>query len=460
VLYDAGGWVHHVAVSRDGRRAAIECAGAPAMSDQLLLADGPVSESQPRALTAADEHAVHAHTAWTPDGGALIVTTNRGREFTAIARLEVADGTWTWLVSDDAHDLAAFASPDGRLLLVATNDDGATRLALHDAATGDLLRTVALTADAWTAGFPLPDPAWSPDSRHVALTVSAPHIPGDVLLVDADSGQVRTLTDSTARLAGHEVSRPVPHRVPTPDGELVPCFVYPPTAETELNGSAVLVIHGGPESQATRIFSPFTQALAAAGHTVLVPNVRGSVGYGKRWYSLDDVRLRLNSVADLATLHEYLPSLGLDPARAALWGGSYGGYMVLAGVAFQPERWAVGVDIVGFSSLVTFLQNTSAYRRTLREREYGYLERDLEFLREASPLTHVDDIRAPLFVIHGANDPRVPLSEAEQLAAALKRNGVPVELLVYGDEGHGLAKRANRLDAYPKAVAFLADRLR
>ena len=193
---------------------------------------------------------------------------------------------------------------------------------------------------------------------------------------------------------------------------------------------------------------------------MLVPNVRGSDGYGKRWVSLDDVRLRLDSVADLAALHAHLPKLGLDQDRAALYGGSYGGYMVLAGVAFQPELWAAGVDIVGMSSLVTFLENTSAYRRAVREREYGWLERDRDFLEQASPLSRIDDIRAPLFVIHGANDPRVPLSEAEQLVAALTANAVECELLVYRNEGHGLARRENKLDAYPKALEFLAKHLR
>jgi dipeptidyl aminopeptidase/acylaminoacyl peptidase len=138
-----------------------------------------------------------------------------------------------------------------------------------------------------------------------------------------------------------------------------------------------------------------------------------------------------------------------------LWGGSYGGYMVLAGLAFHPDRWAAGVDIVGISSLVTFLENTSAYRRAFREREYGSLERDHEFLESVSPLSRVEQICAPLFVIHGANDPRVPLSEAQQLHATLTERGVPCELLVYEDEGHGLKKLRNRLDAYPRAVAFL-----
>jgi dipeptidyl aminopeptidase/acylaminoacyl peptidase len=131
--------------------------------------------------------------------------------------------------------------------------------------------------------------------------------------------------------------------------------------------------------------------------------------------------------------------------------------MVLAGLAFQPERWAAAVDIVGISSLVTFLENTSVWRRKFREREYGSLEHDREFLIEASPITHVKRMQAPLFIIHGANDPRVPLSEAEQIHTVLVEQGVRCELAVYADEGHGLAKLKNRLDAYPRAADFLVE---
>jgi dipeptidyl aminopeptidase/acylaminoacyl peptidase len=139
----------------------------------------------------------------------------------------------------------------------------------------------------------------------------------------------------------------------------------------------------------------------------------------------------------------------LDESRAALYGGSYGGYMVLAGLAFQPELWAAGVDIVGMSNLVTFLENTSDWRRAFREREYGSLEHDRELLLELSPITHVEAMRAPLFIIHGANDPRVPLGEAEQIHAVLTERGVRNELLVYDDEGHGLSKLVNRHRCLP-----------
>ena len=466
VAYDGGGHVETAAVAPGRADGVLAVSSAQPTSAQLLAfggnggtgdAGGEVLE-----LTGADEYAQHGDPQWRPDGSTLIVNSNRDREFVAVLQLDPATGEWTELVSDPAYDVFGSLSLDGRMLLVAKNVDGGIRLSLHDAFTGEQLREVELPQDGWAALYPLSKPIWSPDSSQVVLSFTSPTVPGDVLRLDVASGAITTVASSTGPLEGETLVRPVSHLIPAADGEQIPCFVYQSTQpqDAALVGSAVLLIHGGPEGQSVRAFNPLVQALAAAGHTVLVPNVRGSDGYGKRWISLDDVRLRLDSVADLAALHAYLPKLGVDQDRAALYGGSYGGYMVLAGVAFQPELWAAGVDIVGMSSLVTFLENTSPYRRAAREREYGSLERDRDFLEQASPLTRIDDIRAPLFVIHGANDPRVPLSEAEQLIAAVTANGVECELLVYGDEGHGLARRANRLDAYPRATAFLAGHLR
>ncbi|WP_328303169.1 alpha/beta fold hydrolase [Actinomycetospora sp. NBC_00405] len=452
VLYDGGGMVGGAAVSHDGTRALMTRPGRPALSSQVLLLAGDTTTE----LTDAGEHARYLGPQWLPQGESAVITTDSGRDHLGVARLDVRSGELTWLVTDDEHDVTARLSPDGETLLVVTDDDGTSRLAVHDV-DGTFRHAVGLPAElrGGVADF-LAVPRWSPDGTGLAITWTDPATPADVLLVDAARGRSGVVASSREPLADLDLVAPTSHGVPTPDGETVPCFVYTPT---QPSGSSVTIVHGGPEGQSVRAFSPIVQALVGAGHTVLVPNVRGSVGYGKRWYSLDDVELRLDSVADLAALHAYLPRLGLDPARAALWGGSYGGYMVLAGLAFQPELWAAGVDIVGISSLVTFLENTSPYRRAHREREYGSLERDRAFLERASPLTRIGDVRAPLFVIHGANDPRVPLSEAEQVAAAVRANGVEVEMVVYDDEGHGLAKRANRLDAYPRAVAFLGRAL-
>ncbi|MFD0329996.1 alpha/beta fold hydrolase [Streptacidiphilus monticola] len=381
MVHGAGGTVEEFALAPDGRRAVtIAASHRLAMTDELYLV---VDGGEPRLVTDPDEPAQYHSPAWLgPDGAALLVTTCRGREFTGLARFKPDTEAWSWLLTDDTRDLVGWPSPDGRLLLVMANDDGQARLSLHDAASGALHHALVLPGDAhqdgWAAFHPQPKPAWSADSRYVVLSYADAAHPGDVLRVDAAEGTVTVVASSGGASADAPVARPVAHRVPTPDGEQIPCFVYrsPAPADPALAASAVLVVHGGPEGQAVRGFNVLVQAFAAAGHTVVVPNVRGSRGYGKRWYSLDDKRLRLDSVADLAALHAWLPSIGVDPERAALYGGSYGGYMVLAGLAFQPDLWAAGVDVVGLSSLVTFLENTSAYRRAVREREYGTLEHD------------------------------------------------------------------------------------
>jgi dipeptidyl aminopeptidase/acylaminoacyl peptidase len=448
VVYDGGGYVATTDVSHDENSVAVTMISLQPSSTAIVIADG----TGRRAATDPDEHANHHVAGWTADDAAVVVTSDHDREFHAVLRLD-HDGTWSTLVEDDGHDVSARLSPDGRVMVVANHLDGLDRLAVHGV-DGDLVAAVDL------------DPVvpmsvvWAPDSSAFAVTAVTPTDPGSIVRVDATTGAATVLVDGRSGVPADVRDRlvtPTVHRIPTPDGESVPCFRY--AAPDNPRRASVLHIHGGPEAEAARGFAPTYQALALAGFDVLVPNVRGSAGYGKRWVSLDDVGLRLDSVADLAAIHVWLPSVGLDPARSALWGGSYGGYMVLAGVAMQPGLWAAGVDIVGMSSLVTFLENTAEYRRAVREREYGSLTEDRAFLESASPITHLDDIAAPLFVIHGANDPRVPLSEAEQIKAALDGRGVPCELRVYADEGHGLAKRANRLDAYPAALEFLEEHL-
>ena len=447
VVYDGGGYVGGTRVSHDEKSVAVTMLSLRPSSTYVVLADG----SGARDLTDPAEHAGHHVAGWTAADDALVLFSDHDREFQAVHRLD-RDRTWTVLAGADDHDVQAQLSPDGRLMVVAHHVDGLDRLAVHD------VEGRHLVAVATEPCVPM-SLVWAPDSSAFAVTAVTPTDPGSIVRVDASTGAATVLVDGRDGVPADVRDRlvtPTVHRIPTPDGEEVPCFRYAAPAGT---GASVVHVHGGPEAEATRLFSPVLQALALAGFDVLVPNVRGSAGYGKRCVSLDDVELRLDSVADLAAIHAWLPTIGLDPARSALWGGSYGGYMVLAGVSMQPELWAAGVDIVGMSSLVTFLENTSEYRRAVREREYGTLADDREFLVRASPITHLDRIVAPLFVIHGANDPRVPLSEAEQIKAALDDKGVPCELRVYRDEGHGLVKRANRVDAYPAAVAFLEDHL-
>jgi dipeptidyl aminopeptidase/acylaminoacyl peptidase len=300
------------------------------------------------------------------------------------------------------------------------------------------------------------------DGGAIAFAYTSALVPGDAWSYDLDAGHLQRLTVSPNEVDPAAFVEPELVRFASFDGLEVPAFVYRPDPASRADADrplpVVVVIHGGPESQYRPTFASVTQYLVAHGFAVVAPNVRGSTGYGRRYQHLDDVEKRLDSVADLAALHDWLATQDdLDEGRAALYGGSYGGYMTLMGLALQPDRWAAGVDIVGMSDLVTFLENTADWRRAFREREYGSLEHDRDVLVEASPITHVDQLRAPLFIVHGANDPRVPLSEAEQIHEVLTDRGVRCELLVYEDEGHGLSKLPNRLDAYPRIAAFLHE---
>jgi dipeptidyl aminopeptidase/acylaminoacyl peptidase len=428
------GPIGEVAADAEGRRLLVTVPGEAALTDRLLVVDTmPEIEGERVHVLAEGARFLRPQFA----GDRVVVSTDAGRDRIGVALLEEA-----WLAAEDDADLLGLLSPDGRTLLVVRSAEGVDTIRLHDATTGEPRSTVALPVDGVVTRTP---PVFSPSGRYAALSFTAPDTPGDVVLLDLVSGQATPLTGTVAAWEGPPFVHPVDVRVPTSDGEQVPCAVYRPA---EPDGSAVVVLHGGPESQAVRSFDPVVQLLVAAGHTVMVPNVRGSTGFGKRWYSADDRERRLDVLFDLAALHDALPRLGCDPARAALWGRSYGGYLVLLGLAFQPGRWAAGVDIAGMSSLVTFLEHTAPHRRAYRAREYGD---DPAFLAAASPLTRASEIRAPLLVVHGENDPRVPVSEARQIAEA-----TGAELLVFADEGHGPDKRQNKITACARGLELLA----
>lgn len=482
VLWDGGGWFNGARVSPDGRWVVLSRMTTLPASSQLLLVDSQDGTSA--AITDDEVPGEWANPRWLPDSSALLASSDaegvqaasdaegvqadrdaegvqaaegagvadNGTGFVSLRRFDVAHRTWSMVAGTEGSDVYGWPSPDGNRIAVVSSSDGADSLEVRspDATVG---HPIALPhAGVLTFRTNL---IWSPDSSELGMTFSSPVQPPEAYSWRGGESVNRRTTGNPAE-ATADLIEPRSFRAPALDGEQIPTFaIIPPNAA----GSAVMIIHGGPESATVRSWNPMAAALALAGYTVVLPNVRGSAGYGRRWLSLDDVEKRLDSVADLVALREWLPAIGVDQSRIALYGGSYGGYMVLAGLTFYPDLWAAGVDIVGMSSLVTFLQNTSAYRRVYREREYGRLKEDYDVLQAASPLPIIDRITAPLFVIHGANDPRVPLSEAEQVAAAVRSSGAECELLVYADEGHGLAKRVNQLDAYPQALEFLARHL-
>ena len=449
LVFSLGGWCEPGGFSPDGRWIAVEHLTEKSGDNDLYLA--PVDGGDAIHVSPHDDEALFAPPSWLPDSSAFYFATNTGRDTSAIARYDMATRSWEYVIEDE-WDLLCHIDHAGRHLVVSANEDGYSRVEVRDARTLELRAEVPLTSRG-VVGMP----CFSRDGRYLAYHFTSPTVPGDVWLYDIDTGDTRRLTQSPGEVGADEMVEPELVRFASFDGESIPAFVLVPK-DGEPPHPVIVVVHGGPEGQTTAVFGPLMQYFAANGYAVVAPNVRGSTGYGKRFEHLDDVYKRMDSVKDMLGLHDWLAGdVRFDESRVVLYGGSYGGYMVLAGLAFFPERWAAGVDIVGISNLVTFLENTSEWRRAFREREYGSLERDRDFLLSVSPITRVGDIRAPLFIIHGRNDPRVPVTEAEQIHRELVSHGVRAELLVYDDEGHGLNKLKNRLDAYPKAVAFLDE---
>ncbi len=446
LVFAPGGWCDVAGFSPDGSLLAVLVATERSGDNDLHLVD--VESGESFSAVPHDDDSEIGPPAWLPEGDAFLFATSVGRDTIAIARYDLSERSWRYVIEAE-WDLRCAIDEAGRTLLVDRNADGYSRLELRDPRSFELRREVELPGRGVAAAF-----VFSRDGRRLAYHFTSPLVAGDVWICDTGTGASERLTESPSGVSAGELVEPELHRFASFDGESVPVFLYRPPGEGPF--PVVIMIHGGPEAQLRPIFNPLAQYFVTNGYAVAAPNVRGSTGYGKRYEHLDDVRKRLDSVRDLVALHDWLGTVDrVDAGRAILYGGSYGGYMVLAGLAFHPERWAAGIDIVGVSSLVTFLEHTAPWRRAFREREYGSLERDREFLLDVSPLTHVDRIRVPLFIIHGANDPRVPVGEARQIHSSLAERGIPCELLVYDDEGHGLKRLPNRLDAYPRAIAFL-----
>jgi len=440
-------------------------------NQDLYLLD--LSSGERRHLTAHEGQVTYGSVVWTADGGGLYLVSDRAREFLALARLdvkgdqaEVGHAPMSLLLAPEWDVEAIALSPDGQRLAHLTNIDGYGELGMLNLGAA---RSAPLQVP---AGGVLDPPGlhrgsarlvFSRDSRMLALTFSGPAQNADVWLLDLATGSSSQLTlSSRAGIRKSSFVDPELVHYRSFDDLEIPGFLYMPDGAKRDGGCPVIVeVHGGPEGQRRADFNPLFQYLVSCGYALFAPNVRGSAGYGRTYTHLDDVEKRMDSVADLAAGARWLVERGIaDPKRIAVMGGSYGGFMVLAALTTYPELWAAGVDIVGIANFVTFLENTGPWRRHLREAEYGSLANDRAFLESISPIHHVDRITAPLFVIHGANDPRVPIGEAEQIVHALSERGVPVEYLRYANEGHGLVKLDNRLDAYPKVAEFLDKHLR
>jgi len=382
---------------------------------------------------------------FAPDGKGAYYTSDEGSEFLTLRFHDLKTNKVTDLSKKIPWDVEEFAlSDDGAQLAFVTNEDGFGTLHLIDTATRSE-RPVPVVPRGVIGGL-----EFSHDGKQLGFAVNSAVSPSDVYAIDLAANAIARWTES--EVGGLDSSKFVaptlvhfPSKASGGKPMSIPAFYYQP--KTPGPHPVVINIHGGPESQSRPVFSGDTQFLVdQLGIAVLVPNVRGSSGYGKSYLKLDNGFKREDSVKDIGALLDWIGTQPeLDAKRVAVYGGSYGGYMVLASMTHYNDRLRAGVDIVGVSNFVTFLNNTESYRRDLRRVEYGD-ERNPKmhaFLEKISPTTNAKNITIPLYVSAGANDPRVPASEGQQMANTVRGNGGDVWFLEFKDEGHGWKKKPN-----------------
>ena len=452
-VHEGDGWLSVAGWSPDDERVIVHEAHSSFDHDVYTLSvdTGELTHHTPH------EGAVrYASPEWGPEGDALYCVTDRESDTLRLERLDLATGAFDVVESGDEWNVDGVTLDESsRRIAYTRNVDGYTEVSVGELVAPDRID-------------PLPAPdlptgvaggvSFGPDGDRFAVTATGRTTNANVHVVETTTGETtQWTTASTAGISPETFIEPALVHYPTFDGREIPAFVSLPEREPPADGYPVVVdIHGGPESQRRPSFAGVTQYFLDAGYAVFEPNVRGSAGYGRSYAALDDVEKRPDAVADLRTAVEWLHDHPeVDPDRIAAMGGSYGGFMVLAALTEFPDLWAAGVDVVGIANFVTFLENTGDWRRTLREAEYGSLETDRAFLESISPITTIDAIEAPLFVLHGANDPRVPVSEAEAIVEAARDQDVPVRKRIFEDEGHGFSKLENRIDAYRDVVEFL-----
>jgi len=390
---------------------------------------------------------------FSADDEKIYFTSDRDGDFVQLYELELASGDLRSITRDIPWDVENIALW-GTQLAFTTNEDGASTMRVYDTGKRSM-RKVRGVPEGIVSSFRFAD-----GGKLLAMTIARPTEPDDIYTVELATGKLERWTTSQP---GDSRRFVVPRlvRIPSFDGLEIPAYLYRPRGDGPF--PVLLWMHGGPEDQYRPSFDPIIQYFVVErGIAVIAPNVRGSDGYGRRYRSLDNASLRLDAVRDVGSILDWIAArTDLDADRTGIYGVSYGGYMVLASLVEYGDRLAAGCDVVGLSSLVSFLEGTGAYRRDARCAEYGD-ERDetmREFLHSISPLTNAARIRSPLFVAHGANDPRVPLGEAEQIVKAVRDGGNEAWYMVAPDEGHGFRKRRTRDTFYQLMAAFFEKHL-
>jgi dipeptidyl aminopeptidase/acylaminoacyl peptidase len=392
---------------------------------------------------------------FTADGKSVLTATDHENEFLRVARIELATGKIQYLTHEQWDVEGAVLSHNRKLLAFGVNENGLTRLHVTDLVSGKERKLPELPKGV-ISGL-----VWHENNQDLAFTVSSARAPSDAYSLDISKGRVERWTASeTGGLNAERFVEPELIKWKSFDGREISAWLYQPDkAKFPGPRPVVVAIHGGPESQARPIYLGRNNYLInELGVALVYPNIRGSAGYGKTYLTLDNGFNRQDSYKDIEALLSWLKHQpGLDGGHIMVTGGSYGGHMTLVTATRYNDLIACSVDIVGMSSLVTFLEHTEPYRQDLRRVEYGD-EREPKmraFLEQIAPMNHVRDLKKPIFIIAGANDPRVPKSEADQMVAALKQQGTSVWYLAAKDEGHGFAKKKNADFQFYATVMFI-----
>ncbi len=429
-------------VSRDGRRAVVSRLQSRGDNDLFLVDLATGAEAL---LTPHEKPGTFFGGTFSPDGRVVYLGSNAGRDLLAFARVGLDAGGRPGPIEVLA------ARDDAELQAFALDEAGATAALLWNAAGRNELEFFDLAGGGRTPGPALPAEiagglAFSRDSRALALSLSGSAAPADVWVLDRATGAFRQLTRSPhpgVDLAS--LVRPTLERFRAHDGLELSGWLYRPSGATG-PGPLVLSFHGGPEGQERPAFRSDYQALLARGIAVFAPNVRGSSGFGKRFVNLDNGALRHDGVRDIEDCLKHVVAAGVaDPRRVGIMGGSYGGYMVMAGLTRWPDAFAAGANLFGVVNFATFFAHTEPWMAAISKVEYGDPDTEAAMLKSLSPIHEVDRVKAPTIVLHGANDTNVPVVEAEQVVENLKRRGVPVEYVLFPDEGHGWRKTPNRI---------------
>ena len=355
-------------------------------------------------------------------------------------------------------DVEAFdLTRDGKLIAFRTDEDGVSVLHVLDTATGKERALPKLPAGV------IREMRWNANGRELGFAMQTARAQTDCYSLDVETGKLERWTFSESAVKTDAFPEAELVRWKSFDGKMISGFLYRPAAKFTGKRPVLVDIHGGPEGQSQPVFlGRFNYLLNELGIALIFPNVRGSTGYGKTFSLLDNGSKRDDTYKDINALFDWIAAQpNLDADRIVVTGGSYGGHMTLAVSTFYSDRIRCSVDIVGMSNLVTFLEHTEAYRRDLRRVEYGD-ERDpkmREYLEKIAPMNNIEKIKKPMFVLAGKNDPRVPVSESQQIADALKKQATPVWLVIAKDEGHGYRKKTNQDYQFYATIEFLQEYL-